>query len=392
MNIRHEETSTKPRIAYVVPGLDRGGCEIHLLAILPQLQQWFSVQLFVFHENWGTLGHLFEAKDIKVTCLLPPQASQYTKIRRWIQGTLCLRYHLSSPVDIIHGFLPLGYYGAGLAYLLGGKSTHFIMSRRALNTYIVHRYLTKKMEKFLHRHVCMAFGNSSEVCKQLIEEGIPVHKVHKIFNGLPLGHCQEQTHESKAHLFEPLPVGWVAIIYIANFMSYKGHADLIPVAHKLLALGHEKFCFILAGRDQDQRIEYLKNQVQNQGLKEHFRFLGEVLHPTALLKHADIGVFPSHQEGFSNSLLEKMAQGLAVVATDVGGNKDAIYSGKNGYLFPVGNIELMAHFLALLISDPLLRMRIGKAAAETVHSVFTLKQCVNAYRVLYEKILSECKH
>ena len=47
-----------------------------------------------------------------------------------------------------------------------------------------------------------------------------------------------------------------------------------------------------------------------------------------------------------------MAQGLAVVATDVGGNKDAICSGKNGYLVPVGNSERMADFLALLISRP----------------------------------------
>ena len=52
MNTAHEDSPAKPCIAYVIPGLDRGGCEIHLLAMLPQLQKWFSVQIFIFHDHY----------------------------------------------------------------------------------------------------------------------------------------------------------------------------------------------------------------------------------------------------------------------------------------------------------------------------------------------------
>ena len=188
MEIPQNSVPIKPRIAYVVTKLNRGGCEVHLLEILPKLQKWFSVHVFIFDDDYGTLAPSFEEQGIKLTCLLPPEASRYGRLRRWIKGILSLRTQLSSGVDILHAFLPIAYCGSGVVYILNRSETikHFLMSRRSLNEYARHRYLLQRLEKFLHRHLCLALGNSSEVSRQLIEEGIPGYKVHQIFNGIPL--------------------------------------------------------------------------------------------------------------------------------------------------------------------------------------------------------------
>ncbi|ETZ05067.1 glycosyltransferase [Holospora undulata] len=392
MNNDFFSTITKPKIAYVVPGLDRGGCEMHLLSLLPELKKWFSVHIFILHHHSGALGPLFKEQGIGLTCLLSSNSDRYGKVRRWIQGTLCLRKHLSMGVDILHAFLPSAYCSAGFACLLNKKVKHFLMSRRALNFYSEHRYVLRKLEKFLHQRVCLALGNSSEVCRQLIEEGVPFQKVCKIFNGLPVRPYSLQKETTQLLEIQTVPLNWVKIAYVANFMAYKGHHDLIFVAKSLVSLECCNFCFLLAGRDCNKYVDCLKNEIKNQGLEAHFRFLGEISDSTFLLQYADMGVFPSHEEGFSNSLLEKMAQGLAVVATDVGGNKDAIISGENGYLVPVGQTGVMAQHLALLISDPVQRSNIGKSAQKTVDTLFTLKQCVNNYYTMYQNVLSFCRH
>ncbi|ETZ07705.1 capsular polysaccharide biosynthesis glycosyltransferase CapM [Holospora obtusa F1] len=393
MNTSSDRLIEKPKIVYVVPVLDIGGCEMHLLSVLPALQKWFSIRILIFHHHAGALGPLFEAQGIDLVCLLSPTSNQYGRIRRWIQGTWRLRKHLSTKVDILHAFLPIAYCSSGVAYLLSRKVKHFLMSRRALNIYAQNRYILRKLEKFLHKHLCLALGNSSEVCKQLEEEGIPPEKVYKIFNGLPLRPLYSlQEKETILQKIQDVPLGWIRIVYVANFMSYKGHEDLVAVSKTLLSLGHSHFCFLLAGRDSEDRATRLKNRITQQGIEKHFRFLGEVYDPRTLLNCADMGVFPSHEEGFSNGLLEKMAQGLAVVAVDVGGNRDAIISGKNGYLIPLGDTQAMAQSLALLISNPVLRTKIGNAAKQTVETLFTLERCVDAYRIMYQKILSSCTH
>lgn len=384
-NTHNREAYVKPRIAYVVTQLDLGGCEIHLSEILPRLTQWYSIHVFVFSEQTGVLGEALRSKSIPVTCLLTESMAKRGKVVRWVYAALCLRRGLRKKFDILHSFLPISYCLSGIACFLRVPVKYYIMSRRSLNVYAQNKWGLQKTERLLHRTMLdLALGNSSAVSKQLGEEGIPSDKIRTIFNGLP-----EVEREGEALDLDALiSKGWIRIVYVANFFAYKGHKDLLSVAEKLIQFGHTRFCFIFAGKDRGAQ-EALERDIKDLGLQAHFVCLGLVTNIHSLLSQVHWAVFPSHQEGFSNSLLEKMSYALPIVATDVGGNTDAIEEGESGFLVPAHRPDMLAERLSQFFSDPLLAKRMGKRAQERVASHFTLKGCVERYHEVYSALLKK---
>ena len=139
---------------------------------------------------------------------------------------------------------------------------------------------------------------------------------------------------------------------------------------------------VLVGRDEGIGAD-LRRQAEASGIGPNIVWLGERTDFCDLLAAADIGVLPSHQEGFSNSLIEKMAQGLPVVATRVGGNIDAIVDGESGCLVPVADPIALGAAICALYEDAGLRARIGAMARKRVCREFALDACVRRYLNLY---------
>ena len=100
----------------------------------------------------------------------------------------------------------------------------------------------------------------------------------------------------------------------------------------------------------------------------------------------DVLVMPSLRDGLPNALLEGMACGNAVVATDAGGMPDVLRHGVNGHMVPTGDIEGLARGMVELIDDPALRARYGAAARETVLEAFTPAREVDLTLELYRRL------
>ena len=374
----------KPKIAYVVSQLDVGGCEVHLSEVLPHLSQWYDIQVFVFSNQRGVLGEYLSNHGIRVRCLLNDTTAAKGTILRFVYAAVALARELRQGFDIIHSFLPAAYCVMGFAYFLSVPVKYWVMSRRSLNFYARNKWGLRAFEKFLHRKVIhLALGNSSAVSKQLIEEGVAPTKVRTIFNGLP----QMKRTAEEIDLDALVPQGWTRIVYVANLFEYKGQQELVQVAEILLQKGYTRFCFILAGKDRGAQ-KALEARIQSRGLGAHFLWLGLVTNTHALLSQVNWAVFPSYQEGFSNSLLEKMSYGLPIVATDVGGNTDAIEDGHSGFLVPPYRGDLLAEKLVQFFMDPALAQSMGENAKARVASHFTLERCVAQYRQVYDELLA----
>lgn len=104
----------------------------------------------------------------------------------------------------------------------------------------------------------------------------------------------------------------------------------------------------------------------------------------AVMRGLDLFVLPSVSEGISNTILEAMACGLPVVATDVGGNADLVQDGVTGQIVPAGSVPALADALCRWADDPSGRQAAGAAGRARVEAQFSLSAMVGAYRKIYE--------
>jgi glycosyltransferase involved in cell wall biosynthesis len=101
----------------------------------------------------------------------------------------------------------------------------------------------------------------------------------------------------------------------------------------------------------------------------------------------DIFVLPSYSEGLPNVLLEAAMCGLAIVASDIGGNRDVISSSKLGILYPVGNIMKLSESIQELINNSKQRIDFANSIYEMAHKKFSLTQVSEQYQELYSKLI-----
>jgi glycosyltransferase involved in cell wall biosynthesis len=131
-----------------------------------------------------------------------------------------------------------------------------------------------------------------------------------------------------------------------------------------------------------------KELAVNYGVDKYIHFAGHRSDIPELMYGSDIFVLSSIDEGLPNVVLEAMAVGTAVVASDAGGTKEIITDGQNGYIVPVKSAGALAEKIELLLSDESLRSRIAKAGFDSVKEQFTIEKNVEGVERLFLKSLT----
>ena len=112
---------------------------------------------------------------------------------------------------------------------------------------------------------------------------------------------------------------------------------------------------------------------------------------TSWYRRIDVFVLPSINESFSNSLMEAMACGCTVVASNVGGNPELVVHGENGLLFESGNVASLTGALESVLGDAALRHRLSAAAIRTIEEGYTREQSARRFGDLYGRLLSSAR-
>jgi glycosyltransferase involved in cell wall biosynthesis len=261
-----------------------------------------------------------------------------------------------------------------------------IMSRRSLSGYQQNWPMVARVERLLHGRMDAVTGNSGAVVGQLRAEGIPEAKLRLIYNGIDID-ARPPSRVAARQQLDIDPDAFVGVI-VANLIPYKGHHDLI---NGLATVRHQlpyPWCMLVAGRDHGLQHE-LEALAHHHGIAANIQFLGERSDVSRLLAAADIGLLTSHQEGFSNAILEAMAAELPVIVTEVGGNPEAVLHERTGLVVPAQNPGTIGKAVIRLARDPLLRTRLGGAARARVEQEFSLNHCVRAHSELYEALLAK---
>ncbi len=108
-----------------------------------------------------------------------------------------------------------------------------------------------------------------------------------------------------------------------------------------------------------------------------------------VMRGLDCFVLPSLAEGISNTILEAMASGLPVLATDVGGNAELVVRGQTGDIVPANDAQALAAGLIRMAADPARAAVMGQAGRALVESRFSLPAMVASYQGLYDRLLAE---
>lgn len=378
-------------IEFIVGSLEVGGAERHLSQVLPILKSaGFLIKVHVLSDK-APLKPVFEKAGIPVS--LGPNLDRIPSIlRRPVRLVTSLaklmRSFLKNRNAIRHAFLPEAYLLTAIAARLTFFSGALVMSRRSLNDYQQRRPFLGRLERLMHRFTTIALGNSRAVVQQLYEEGFEPGKVGLIYNGIDLWPFQNlpQKQELRKHL--NLSPDALIFIIVANLIPYKGHIDLLNAFGAIHAQLPQSWKLLCVGRDAGI-LNNLKSQAQVLGIADHVEFLGSRLDTPQLLAAADIGILCSHEEGFSNAILEAMAAALPMVVTNVGGNAEAVEDMHTGLVVLPRNPDSLADGLLSLALAPELRTHFGTAGKERIHQYFTVTQCAKKYAEFYIALTEE---
>lgn len=378
------------RLVHCIGTMRMGGAERQLAELIRRLPADRFEQSLVLFKDGGSL--LEEVRRIGCPVVFLDYGRKFNPIDpRWYA---CAGRALGSYIrhlrdrrpHIVHGWL----YWANILSVVAGLAARtpvILTARRQLADHKAGRPMLQKIENWANRHTDAVLVNSEAVRRDVLaHEKINPAMLHRIYNGVVLEEFAAADPEPLRREFGLEPDSQV-IVYVANLHYYKGHEELVR-AVALLKDKYPRLRALCPGRNAGA-LEFLQGLCAELGVADRIFFPGERKDISAFFALADIAVHPSHQEGFSNSILEAMTAGKPMVVSNVGGCPEAVLEGVNGFVTPPQDAASLAGALDRLLADDALRSRMGQAARERIESEFAIERTVEQYVEFYEKILSK---
>lgn len=188
-----------------------------------------------------------------------------------------------------------------------------------------------------------------------------------------------------------IPAGAKVVGIIALLEEHKDHRTLFEALRLAKPrLGEARLLVIGDGPLRDE----LPRLAETMGLRGAVLFLGFRRDTPELLSLMDVFVLPSHWEGLPRSILEAMAVGKPVVATDIRGCREEVVDGITGRLFPVGDARALADALAGILMDPDKARAMGEAGRGRAEELFdeeaVFRRMLHGYEKILSKVSSSC--
>ena len=345
------------RIIIVLGPLELGGSERQALLLARYLAGEWQCEVHV----WGTLG---EPGRVATLCdeygiqwrVVPFPWSEYRseRVKRLARFTWMLR---GIRPNAILPYMALPNMVCGLVWRWTGAQTCIWNQRDDGVARLGTRY-----EPWAVSQTPRFIANSVHGARFLTEElNADPNRVRVIRNGVELGEPELDRRAWRDRL--GVANGCFLACMVANLHQHKDHATLLRawklVLIRLQSAGYSA-ALLLAGRF-DNTHESLKALAADLEISADVKFLGAVNDIPGLLSSVDLGVFSSRTEGSPNGLLECMAAGLAVAATDIPGIREAVGQGGQPFLAPPGDAQILADRILKLAVSPALRAQLGEA-------------------------------
>ena len=384
-----DKSKMKPRILQLVDSFDEGGSERQALQLTRLLHNSgrYQVLLACLKSN-GVLRSQVADLDLgeipcyPLTRFYDPNALR--QLRRLVHDLRRLR------IDVLHTHdFYTNIFGMVAGFIAGVPVR--IASRRETNG--MRSPAQQQTQRAAYALAHQIVGNSEAVRRTLVAESVHKNKIAIIHNGFDPNRVVSTKSSSRNQALAALGLEKYSsrrfVTIVANMRhDVKDYPMFLRTARRV-SDAIPDVGFLLAG--EGELKSSLESLAATLGLANKTLFLGRVANIATLLSVSEVGVLTSKAEGFSNSILEYMAAGRPVVATDVGGAREAIVDGETGYLVGSGDDELMAARIISLLEAPEIATRMGEAGKQVVADRFSTAAQLHNTEALYEKLLRK-KH
>src|SRR4051812_6444413 len=244
------------------------------------------------------------------------------------------------------------------------------------------RLFSRSNQRLLHVTDFLADGvvvNSDYIRRVLVSDfRVDDRRLHTCHNGLDT----QAFHAGGRTRVPTLPPGGLVVGIVAALRVEKSIETLIDAFSSLEDRRHH-----LAIVGDGPCGEALRRRAADAGLGDRTTFAPATPDVAAWYRSIDVFVLPSINESFSNSLMEAMACGCSVIASNVGGNPELVTDGANGLLFEPGNARDLSARLEEVLGDHLLRTRLAAAAVQTIERGYTRDIAAKCFALLYEQMI-----
>lgn len=353
-----------------------GGTELQLLRLIRGLQREFEITLICMREGGALIGDARRA-GAYVRNVHVRGGWDFTAAGRMRR---VLRAHTP---DVLHTFLFGFDLWANLAARRAGVPV-VISSRRELAMWQQRRHVF--IQRRANRLVDCIVANSQAAADYAIErEQADPALFRVIHNGINADEYVTRMDRVQLRKRYRIPASAKHVVgMVANFSPVKDHELFVEMASRLLQRRNDvHFLFVGTG----PLVESIHSLIMKRELRPHFDRIITLNEMADVLAVFDVSVLCSKREGFPNAVIEAMAAGLPVVASDVGGIRELVRDGETGRLVASRSADDFAEAVNTLLDRPDERESLGARAAAWVREHLGEEKMVRAYRDLYTELL-----
>jgi len=365
----------KVKIAQVSFSLDHGGAEMMIFDLVSGLDRAEFSPVICSSQYGGTLKSEIESTGVPVFEVYNAPGKDFRfffKLYRFFKSLGIEIVHAHNGYMWLYSTIPARLAGARVVYT--EHSVHENPSRLFL-------LWSKLMERLTDKIVV-----PSKHVRNLLHrrQHVDTSGVKVIYNGVNISRIDKKFDADAKRSELNISPGVKIIGIVARLVPVKNHECLID-AMEIIASRMYK-CHLLIIGDGPRRT-FLEKKVQDLGLGSIVSFMGNRKDVPELLKIMDLFVLCSNSEGFPVSILEAMAAGVPVVATNVGGVKEALADGLAGRLVSPANPKELADAMMEVLADPDTRRKFKEAARELINEYFSVDIMVRRYMDVYRWVL-----
>ena len=364
------------KVLYLLNFAGKAGTERYVETLVKYLSADGLVQPFFAYNEGGLLVERLEEMGVPCRRVEMRRRFDYAAARQ-LAG-LCREWE----IDLVHCHYLREHYTALLAkkynpHIRVVYTNHFVLANDFV-TRLSNRHMDRKQDQMI------AVCNKGK--EQLMANGWSGERIQVIFNAVDMdawaGDRSQSTLRAELGLGEDMFV----MLCASRFADDKGHRYLIDSVKKLTGMTDRPFTLVLAG--DGPLLEPSREQVKRLGLTEQVKFIGFRKDIKNLYKGSDLYVNSSLHEALSFLIIEAMAAGLPVIATDMGGNSDIVNDEAGcGLLVEYDNPDSMAGAMKRFLEEPELLETCRRRALETIAEKFEVHKMARATFGVYEKAL-----